>query len=114
MKRYFENIPRASATVTACAAGSRRDGTREGRDPISPSWRGGGRPKILNSYEDSARIITSVCRQMGLYNRSGNQVSDLAKKRLPWRNSQRHHRYAARVEPFLRGFAICAGSDNSN
>ncbi|MBL0295207.1 MAG: hypothetical protein IPQ04_13410 [Saprospiraceae bacterium] len=31
-----------SATVTACAAGSRSDGTREGRDPISSVRRGEG------------------------------------------------------------------------
>ncbi len=44
VKYHIRPSQRASATVTACAAGSQSDGTREGRDPISPSRRGGGRP----------------------------------------------------------------------
>ena len=41
VKYHIRPSQRASATVTACAAGSRSDGTREGRDPNSHSWRGG-------------------------------------------------------------------------
>ena len=45
-KEIFLGNPRArQRPKRPAAAGSRRDGTREGRDPISTSRRGGGRPK---------------------------------------------------------------------